>query len=76
MPLVRQYKEDRVFLTKSLTGMWATDIMDGRVNSLDEYWYAQVFSNGTYVSEIYLMDKKADMGQALNTFVMELGIPE
>ena len=56
--------------------MWATDTMDVRVNSLDRNQYAQVFSNGTYFSEIYLMDKKADAGQSLETFVIEIGVPE
>ena len=35
MPLARQYKADRVFHTKSLIYMWATDNMDGQENSLD-----------------------------------------
>ena len=33
-------------------------------------------SNGTNFDEIYPMAKKSDAGQALDTFVMELGIPE
>ena len=60
MPLARRYKTDRVFQTNSITGMWATDTMDGRVNYLDGNQYAQVFSNGTYFTEIYPMAKKAD----------------
>ena len=47
MPLARLYKVERVFRTKSLTNMWATDTMDVRVNYLDGNRYAQVFSNGT-----------------------------
>ena len=50
IPLARRYKSDRVFHTKRLTGMWATDTMDGRVQSLDRNQYAQLFSNGTYFS--------------------------
>ena len=56
--------------------MWATDTMDGHVNSLDGSRYAQVFSNGTYFAEIYLMANKAGAGQALKAFVTELGVPE
>ena len=56
--------------------MYATDTMDGWVKSLDRKWYAQVLSNGTYLAEIYSMDKKADTGQALKTLVMEIGVPE
>ena len=56
--------------------MWATDTMDGRVKSLDINRCAQVFSNGTYFAEIYPMAMKDDAGQALKTFVMELGVPE
>ena len=59
-----------------LTGTRATDTMEGRVKYLDKNQYAQVFSNGTYLSEIYTMAKKADAGQALKTFVMELGVPD
>ena len=62
-PLSRRYKADKVFQTKSLTGMWATDTIDRRVKSLDGNRYAQVFSNGTYFSEIYLMSRKYDVGQ-------------
>ena len=56
--------------------MCSTDTMDGQVKSLYINRYAQVFSNGTYFAEIYPMDKKADTGQALKTFVMVLGVPE
>ena len=65
-----------MFHTKSLTGMWATDIMNVQVKSLEGNRYAQVFSNGTYFAEIYIMAKKADVGQALETFVVKLGVPE
>ena len=50
--------------------------MDGRLKSLDGNRYAQLFSDGTYFSEIYLMDKKDKTGQALKTFLMEPGVPE
>ena len=76
MPLARRYKSDRVFQTKRLTSMWAIDTMDLRVNSLDRNRYAKVFSDRTYFAEIYPMAKKADARQALNTFLMELGVPE
>ena len=76
MPLARQYKTDRVLQTNKLVVMWDTDTMDLRVKSLDRKRYAQVFYNGTYFSKIYPMANKADDGQALKTFVMELGVPE
>ena len=50
--------------------MWAIDNMDVGVNSLDGNQYTQVFSNGTYFSEIYLMAENSDAVQALKTFVM------
>ena len=65
-----------MFHIKRLTGMWSTDTIDGPVNYLDGKQYAQLFSNGTYFAEIYLMSKKDDAGQTLKTFVMEIGIPE
>ena len=76
MHLLRRSKAEEMFYTKSITGMWATDTMDGRVKYLDMNWYAQVFSNGAYFAEIYPMDKKSDAGQALKTFLTELGVPE
>ena len=65
-----------MFQTKNITGMWATDTMDGRVKSLDRNRYAQVFSNGTYFYEIYPVANKYDAGQALNKFAVEPGVPE
>ena len=76
MTLPSKYKADRVFQTKSLTGMWAIDTMDGRIKYLDRNIYAQVFSNETYFAELYPMANKDDTGKALKTFVMGLGIPE
>jgi hypothetical protein len=35
-----------------------------------------VFANGSFFAEVYLMARKADAGQALKTFVLELGVPE
>jgi hypothetical protein len=56
--------------------MWASDAMDGRVKSLDGNRYAQVFANGSFFAEVYPMASKADAGQALKTFALELGVPE
>ena len=70
MTLDRRYKADRVSHTNIITGMWATDIMYWRVKYLDGNLYAQVFSNGTYFAEIYLVDKKSDAVQAFKTFVV------
>ena len=76
MPLAMQYKANILFQKHLLKGMWATDTMDVRVNSVYGHQYEQVFSNGTYFAEIYPMAKKADTWQALNMFVMEPGVPE
>ena len=70
MPLARQYKADRLFQTKRLTGMWYIDTMGGWVKLLDRNRYSQVFCNGTYFSEIYTTDKKAGGGQAMKTYVI------
>ena len=53
IPLASQYKTDRMFHTKKLTGMWDTDTMDRQEMSLDRNRYSQVLSNGTYFSEIH-----------------------
>jgi hypothetical protein len=55
--------------------MWASDTMDGRVKSLDGNRYGQVLSTESYFAEIYPMASKKDTGQALKTFVLELGVP-
>jgi hypothetical protein len=65
IPLARQYRADRRFQMKRLDGVWASDMLDSRVNYLDGNRYGQVFSNGTFFAEIYLMARKADAGQAL-----------
>jgi hypothetical protein len=72
MPLARRHKADRRFQAKRLDGMWATDTMDGRVKALD----GKVFSNGTYFAEVHPMQRKAQAGEALKTFVLELGVPK
>ena len=76
MPLARRCRKDIVFHTKRLAFMWAIDTMYGQVNYLDGNQYAQMFSNGTYFAKIYPIYNKADTGQSLKTFVMELGVPE
>ena len=52
--------------------MWATYTMDVRVKYLDGNRYSQLLSNGTYLAEIYPMDKKDDTGQALKKFLWNL----
>ena len=64
-----------MFQTKSLTDIWVIDTIKGRVKSLDGNRYAHMFSNGTYFAEIYPMDEKAEVSQALKMFVMEPGVP-
>ena len=76
MPLERKYNVDRFFHTEIPTYMWATGTIYRRVKYLGGNQHAQVFSNGKYSDEIYPMAKKAGAGQALKTFVMELGVPE
>jgi hypothetical protein len=76
MPLARRCRADRRFQTKRLRGMWASDAMDGQVKSLYGNRHAQVFANGSFFAEVCLMAREADAGQALKTFVLELGVPE
>ena len=56
--------------------MWSTDTICGQVMYLYGNRYAQVFYNGTYFAETFPIAKKSEVGQALKTFVMELGILE
>ena len=76
LPLTRRYRADRMFTRKTLAGQWSTDTMDGRVISLSGNRYAQVFSNRSYFSKIYPIEKKNEAGNALKTFCREFGVPE
>ena len=49
-----------MFHKNRLDGMWESDIIHGRTNSLDGNIHAQVFSNGIFFAEIYSMSRKAD----------------
>jgi hypothetical protein len=51
--------------------------MHGCVKSLDGNQYAQVFSNGGFLAEVYpMLASKADAGLALKSFIMEFRVPE
>ena len=76
LPLARRYRADRVFSRKTLSGVWSTDTMDGRIRSLDGNQYAQVFGNKSYFAKIYPMDSKSKSGNALRLFCQEFGVPE
>ena len=45
-----------------LDGMWESDIIDGRKNSLDGNRYAQVFFGGAFFDKLYPMARKSDSG--------------
>ena len=76
LPLSRRYRTDMMFQRKTLLGEWSTDTMDGRCKSLAGNRYAQVFTNKSYFSRIYPMDKKGKAGDALRLFCQEFGVPE
>ena len=70
-PLSRRYKSERIFHKTRLGGKWSTDTTDGRVKSLDENLYAQVFAKKNMFAAVYPMDSHSKAGDALRTFVNE-----
>jgi hypothetical protein len=56
--------------------MLGASTMDGRMKSLEGNRCAQVFSNGSFFPETHPMASKGQTGEALKTFVLELGVPE
>ena len=64
-----------MFHKQRLGGKWYTDTMDGRVTSVDRNWYAQVFANKTMFTQVYPMDLKSNAGDALRTFINDIGMP-
>ena len=76
LPLTRRYRADRMFYRKSLAGVWSTDTLDGKVKSLEQNRYAQVFANKSYFVTVYPLEKKSQAGEALRLFCREYGVPE
>ena len=76
MPLTRRYRADRMFYRKCLAGVWSTDTLDGKVKSLEQNRYAQVFANKSYFVTICPLEKKRQAGEALKSFCREYGVPE
>ena len=76
LPLGRRYKSDQIYELPRLPGEWFTDTIHGRTVSRDGNNYGQVFSNHTYFSAIYPMDRKGKAGEALRVFCLEFGVPE
>ena len=75
MPFTRRYRADRKFHKKRLGGKWYTDTMDGCVTSVDGNRYAQVFDNKIMFAQVYPMDSKSKAGDALKTFINDVGVP-
>ena len=75
MPLARRYRANRIFHKQRHGGKWYTDTMDGRVTSVDGNRYAQVFADKTMFDQVYPMDSKSKAGDALRTFINDVGVP-
>ena len=76
LPLSRRYKADRMHRTKTLSGEWFTDTIDGHSKTRTGNRYGQLFANESYFATIYPMDSKGKAGDALRTFCREFGVPE
>ena len=76
MPLTRKYRADRMFSRKYLAEVWSTDILVGKVKSLEQNRYAQVFLNKNYFATTCPLKKKSQAGEALNFFCRECGVPK
>ena len=49
--------------------------MGGRIQSIDGNRYVQVFTKKAQFVKVYPMDKKSKAGDALQTFINEIGVP-
>ena len=76
MILSHIYQSYRLFNMKQWDRMWESDTMYGRTKYLYGNIYTQVFSNGTFFSEIYLIARKSYDGIELKTFITEFLFPE
>ena len=78
LPLSRRYKADRNFRTKQLRRKFSTDTLYADAKSLNGNIAAQLYPHKCGFTVIYPMPK-ADgehIGQSLNDFIHEWGVPE
>ena len=68
LSLGRRYKSDWLYQLPRIPGDWYTDSLHGRTKSKTGNKYGQVFSNNAYFAEIYPMDTKKKVGEALRVF--------
>jgi hypothetical protein len=76
MPLARRYRVDRMFEPNRLSGIFATDTMDMRCNSIHGERYCQVFANKEFFAAAYPIEKKGDAYEPIDWFVQDYGAPE
>ena len=76
LPLSKTYTADWMYFSKTLTGEWSTDTLDGRTKSLDGNRYPQVFAYNEYFAKVYPMESKSKKGDAFKIFCREFCIPE
>ena len=76
MPLSFRYRSYRMLHKKLLDGIWESDTVGGKTNSLDRNRYGQVLSSGTLFVEIYPMARKSYAGIALKTLITDIVFPE
>ena len=68
LPLDRLYKADQLYHLTLIPGDWYNDTLHGHTMSKSGNKYGQVFANNAYFSEIYPMDTKKKVGEALRVF--------
>ena len=75
-PLSRRYRTDIMqSKRKRLNDTFYTDTMFSGIRSLRGNTCAQLFTNGKFV-HIEPMDKRSEAGEALNSMIDEIGIPD
>ena len=65
-----------MFEPNRLAGIFATDTMDMRCNSIHGERYCQVFANKEFFTAAYPIEKKGDAYEPIDWFVQDYGAPE
>ena len=73
MPLARRYRVDRMFQPNRLQGIYATDTMDMRCDSIHGERYCHIFANKEFFAAAYPIEKKSDAHEPIDLFIKDYG---
>jgi hypothetical protein len=76
MPLARRHRVDRMFEPNRLSGIFATDTMDMRCDSMHDERCCQVFANKDFFAAACPTEKKGDACEPVDLFAQDCGAPD